>query len=174
MSNVQRETIPLAINQMLSLIENDSLAAILQNSSLSLPLYSPCQDSLLDLGAHFDKLCRAVGMVDPLHILLDDGSFVEGRCHEVGCGSDQLDSTSMGLMVGLCALEGREEGVVNIDDFAAHYLAKLWAQNLHVSGQDDEVDLVFFHQLQYLLLLPFFRVFGVDGEVMEWNIVLSS
>ena len=34
--------------------------------------------------------------------------------------TDQLDAALVGLVVGLSALEGREEGVVDVDHFALH------------------------------------------------------
>ena len=60
--------------------------------------------------------------------------------------------------------------MVNVDDLARHLGAQTRGQNLHVSRQDDQLDVVLLDELQDLALLLDLGVFG-DGEVVELNTV---
>ena len=55
-------------------------------------------------------------VVDPQHVLLDDRALVEVGGDVVGGRADQLDAALERLVVGLGALEARQERVVDVDD----------------------------------------------------------
>ena len=56
-----------------------------------------------------------VGMTDRLDILVDDGPFIEVRCHIVRGCPDHLHAARMRLVIGLGPFETRQEGVVDVD-----------------------------------------------------------
>ena len=109
-------------------------------------------------------------MIHPNNILLNNRPLIEIRRDEVGGCPDDLDSPLVGLMVGFCALEGGEEGVVDVDDSAGHGGAERRGEDLHVPGQDDEVDVVFGDEVEDLGFL-FGFCFRGDGEVVEGDVV---
>ena len=57
------------------------------------------EDDLFDIFAKFHHVFGGIGMVDANHVLLDDRPFIEVRRHEVASGTDQLDATTMGLVI---------------------------------------------------------------------------
>ena len=63
-----------------------------------------------------DEIFRRVAVADALDVLLDDRAFVEIGGDVMRGGADQLDAALIGLVVGLGALEGRQERVVDVDD----------------------------------------------------------
>ena len=86
---------------------------------LSVPTHRPRQDHALHVAAELDQLVGREGVVDADHVLLDDRALVEILGDVVGGGADQLNAASVGLVVGLGTLEGRQERVVDVDDAAA-------------------------------------------------------
>lgn len=109
-------------------------------------------------------------MVDPRNALLDNWAFVEIRRDKVCRGANDLDTAVVGLVVGLGALEGGQEAVVDVDDLAAHGGAERGREDLHVAGQDDELNVVLLDQLKDLPLLLGLGVLG-DGQVVELDAV---
>ena len=55
-------------------------------------------------------------MGDAHHILLDDRAIVQAFANVVRGGADKFHAAIEGLLVGLGADEGWQEGVVDIDD----------------------------------------------------------
>lgn len=109
-------------------------------------------------------------MVDAGDALLDDGALVEVGGDEVGGGADDLDAAVVGLVVGLGALEGRQEAVVDVDDAARHGGAERGREHLHVAREHDELDAVLLDEVEHLRLLLRLGVF-CDGEVVELDAV---
>ena len=60
-----------------------------------------------------------------LDVLLDDRPFIQILGHVVGGCADELDAAVVGLLVGAGALEGGQEGMVDVDDRPRHALAQL-------------------------------------------------
>ena len=77
-----------------------------------------------------------------LDFLLDDGAGVEICGDVVAGGSDEFHAALVGLLVGVRADEGGEEGVVDVDDFPGEFLAEGVRQDLHKAGEDDELDVL--------------------------------
>ena len=96
----------------------------------------------LDVAAGADHRVLVVGVVDAHHVLLDDRALVEVGGHVVRGRADELDAAVEGLVVGLGALEARQERVVDVDRAARQRAAQVVGQHLHVAGQHDEVDVV--------------------------------
>lgn len=109
-------------------------------------------------------------MVHPHDILLDDRPLVQIGRDEMGGRADDLDPPLVGLVVGLCAFEARKEGVVDVDYAAGHCGAEGWGEDLHVAGEDDEVDVVGGAEGEDFGFLRCFG-FGGDGEVVEGDVV---
>lgn len=90
----------------------------------------------------FDVVGGVVADVDVEDVLEDDGSFVEDFGDEVGGAAGDAHAAFVGLFVGCGAWEVGEEGGVDVDDFVAEGLDDVWGEDLHVAGEEDEVDLV--------------------------------
>ncbi len=109
-------------------------------------------------------------MIHVGNALLDDRALVQVGGDKVRGGADNLDAALKGLMIRLRTLEAGQEGVVNVDDAAAHRTAESWGEDLHVAGEDDELNVVLTDQVEDLLLLLQLGVL-VHGEVVEGDAV---
>ena len=98
------------------------------------------------------QLGDGLGMIDALDPLLDDGPLVEVDGNEMGRGADEFDPAGMGLAVGAGPLEAGQERVVDVDASARQLLAELGREDLHVAGQDHQLDVEIVDGAQYLLL----------------------
>ncbi|MNS91893.1 hypothetical protein D3C72_1260050 [compost metagenome] len=115
---------------------------------------------------------RALGMGDAHRVLLDDRAFVEIGGDVMRRCADKLHAALIGLLVGVCALEARQERVVDVDDLARHLAAEVIGQNLHVTGQHHEFRAARFdqvHQLRFGLRLVLLR----HLDVVEGNVVVD-
>ena len=83
--------------------------------------------------------------------LLDDRPAIEFLGDEMGRGADQLHPPLPGPVIGLGALEGGEEGVVDVDH-GGEALQKAGTEHLHVFGQDHQFNAVLCQQSQLGLL----------------------
>lgn len=81
-------------------------------------------------------------MIHPRDSLLNNRPLIQISRDKMRRSTNNLDTTIVRLMVRLGALERRQETVVDVDDFPGHDFAQLGAEDLHVAGQHDEVDLV--------------------------------
>jgi len=86
------------------------------------------------------------------HVLIDDRTFVEVLGGVVRGGADELDASLMCLVVGLAADEGREERVVDVDEPLLEGPGERAPDDLHVAGENDEIDLPLGEQLQLAVL----------------------
>lgn len=152
------------------LVEDNSLGAVQEDTLLAPPLDGSGKNLALDVAALVDELLGAHGVVGPGDALLDNGALVKVSGDEVGGGADDLNAALESLVVGLGALEGGQEGVVDVDDLAGHDLAELGGEDLHVAGEDDELDVVLGDELEDLGLLLLLGVLG-DGQVVEFDAV---
>ena len=82
----------------------------------------------------------ALAVRDAHDVLLDDRAGVELLGHVVGRGADDLHAALVRAGVGVGAGEGGQERVVDVDDRHPRRLEERRAEDLHVAGQDDEVD----------------------------------
>ena len=128
------------------------------------------EDAALHVLSERHHVGRRVGVGDAGDVLLDDRTLVQVGGHVVGGRADQLDAAIVGLRVGTRALEGGQEGVVDVDDAALHGAADLVGEDLHVAGQDDEFHLFGGDQVEELALRLGLRVLR-DGDVEEGDTV---
>ncbi len=112
--------------------EDDGVAAVQQHTVLAVPAgphaTAPALSASRPAGG---QVCgRVERVVDANHVLLDDRALVEVGRHVVGGGADQLHAAGVCLVVGLGALEARQEGVVDVDRAAgSSSAAQLVAQS---------------------------------------------
>ena len=123
------------------------------------------EDNLLEVLALEHQGLGRVLVGDADDVLLDDGTGVELCGDVVARGADDLHAALIGLMVGLGADEGGQEGVVDVDDVVGIGGNHVVADDLHVAGQDDEGDAVVAQELHLgLLYLALVGPVLVDGE----------
>ena len=91
-------------------------------------------------------------MADARAVLFDDGALVEVGRRVVRRRADELDAARVRPMIRLRPDEGRQERVVDVDDAARVGRAELVRDDLHVSSEDDEVDLLVFEERELLVL----------------------
>ena len=155
---------------MKRLVEHHSLMSVKQHPPLGEVLHGGCQHVALDVASSVGQLLRAHAVVDADNVLLDNRTLIQIAGDEVRGGTDNLDTTVVGLVVRLGALKRRQEAVVNVDDTARHSLAQGGGEDLHVAGQDDEVDVVLFDELQDAGLLLLLGILA-DRQVDEGDVV---
>lgn len=141
-----------------------------QHTALGDILHSSGEHVALDVATGVGELLGAHAVVHAHDILLDDGTLIEVAGDKVGGRADNLHTAVIGLVVGLGALEGRQEAVVDVDDTSRHGLAQLRRQDLHIAGQNNQVNLVFLNQLQDTSLLLGLGG-GSDGKVHEGDVI---
>ena len=90
--------------------------------------------------------------------------------HVMRGGPDQLDAALVRLVIGLGALEARQERVMDVDRPARELRAQRLRKHLHVARQHDQLDVLLlddFEQPPLLLLLGL----GRHRQVVEGNVV---
>ena len=150
--------------------EDDRSVAIHEDAALRVEADGLGEDAALHVLAEGHHVGRGVSVGDAGDVLLDDRTLVEVGGHVVGGRTDQLDAALVGLRVGARALEGRQEGVVDVDDAALHGAADLVGEDLHVARQDDELNVFGGDQVEELALRLGLRVLR-DGNVQEGDAV---
>lgn len=151
-------------------VEHNSLVPIQNNPPLSNILDGGSKNITLDITASMGQLLGAHPVVDPHDILLNNRALIQIASNKVGRSANDLDTAVISLVVGLGALERGQETVMDVDDAPGHGLAQGRREDLHVAGQDDQVDVVFARQVQDLGFLLRLGV-GGDGEVVEGDVV---
>ena len=87
------------------------------------------------------------------HFLFDDRPFVEVAGDVVAGGTDDFHAALVGGVVGFCADECGEKGVVDVDDAVGLVAAVVVGTDLHVARQHDDIDVVLFNQFELFLFL---------------------
>jgi hypothetical protein len=101
-----------------------------------------------------DEIFHRVAVRGPDHVLPDDRPLVEVAGGVVSGGADQLHAALVGMLIRAPAAEGGKEGVMDVDHGAVEAFQEFPRQDLHVAGQDHEVDVVLVEEreLAHLLL----------------------
>src|SRR6478735_3615145 len=121
------------------LLEHHGAVAVQQHPVLAVPLDGARQHLALGVAAAGGQGLDRVGVVGALHVLLDDRPLVEVGRHVVGGGADQLHAAVVRLVVGLGALEDRQEREVDDERPDGQLDAQLVAEDLHVARQHHQV-----------------------------------
>src|SRR3546814_2288625 len=85
-----------------------------------------------------NQIFGRVRMADRFDILMNDRPFVEVSSDIMGGRTDHFHAARMGLVIGLGALETRQETMVNVDAAATQISGKIVRKNLHIAGKHNE------------------------------------
>jgi len=121
--------------------EDNGFVAMDEDAILNMPHHRPGQHGALDLPTDAPEFSRAMPMVNTVDILFDDRAGIELIRHIVGGRADELDASMGGLGVWVCAGEGRQKAMVDVDDPVLPLFDERGRQYLHVSRQHDEIDM---------------------------------
>ena len=135
-----------------ALLEDDSLVSVEQDAIFDVPADGSGENYLFDVAALFHQVVDRVAVRYAFDALLDDGAVVEDFGDIVGCGANDFHAAVEGLLMGLCADECGQEGMMDIDDLLGELCDEIRGKHLHVASQDDEFDIVLAKQFD---LLPF-------------------
>jgi hypothetical protein len=130
-----------------SIAEHDRALPVEEDAILGEESHGSGEYEAFDVASDFGEVFDGLGMGDSVDLLLDDRALVEVGGDEVRGGADEFDATIVGLLVGLGAFEAGQEGVVDVDDAAAELLAQGVAEDLHVAGKDDQIDIALAHDV---------------------------
>lgn len=122
--------------------ENDGAVRVDERAPVEMEPDSAAENTLLERPAFPDEILDRVTVRNRGHPLGDDRPLVEVLGHIMTRRPDKFDTATVGGMVGAGAGESREEGVMDIDDPARKRLRQSRAENLHVAGEDDEVNMM--------------------------------
>src|SRR5690606_21424985 len=105
--------------------KDDRAVAVQEDSPVDMGVNGTGKNLTFDIATERDIVFGALRMGDAHRVLLDDRAFVQVCRHVMRRRADQLYAALIGLLVGIGALEARQEGMVDIDDLARHRPAKL-------------------------------------------------
>ena len=112
-------------------------------------------------------------MGDTHGVLFDDRTFIKVGGDIMRCCANQFDPAHIGLLIRVGTLEAWQEGMVDIDDLATHFLAQAVREDLHVAVQNDQLDIIVRNNIKKLFL-GFGLVFLGNRDVVEGNIVIND
>ena len=125
---------------------------------LEMGAYRPSKNDGLEISTLSSQIGNRVSVTDSCNFLIEDRSFIEFFGDVVGCCANDFHASVMRLSIGIRTDEGRQEGVVDVDDARSVGIDEERRQDLHVPGKDDEVDLFvleFGEDPMFLLALRF-------------------
>src|SRR5271169_3417869 len=159
---------------MRGLLKDNGLIAVEQNAILHMPPDGARQNDLLDIPSLLHQVIDGVAVINPNHVLFDDGAIIEHLRNVVSGSADQLHAALEGLMVGLGSDERRQERMMNIDQIRrAQGGNEFVGEHLHVASEDDETALVLADE-RNLLLLGLALVFFCDRDNKVRNAIKIS
>src|SRR5579859_6942531 len=119
--------------------EHHRLAAVRDHTIFQMITDRAREHAPLDVAALADEVVGRVAMADALDVLVDDRPLVE-IARDVMCGgADQLHPALMRLVIGFCALESRQERVMDVDAASRQLRRKIIREDLHVARQHHEI-----------------------------------
>ena len=126
------------------------------------------KDDPLQIAPFPNDVFDRISVANTNDVLFDDGAVIQLIRDIVTGSANQFDASPIGLMVRLGSDKRGQKGMVNINDAVAIVGCKLRGQNLHISGQHDQVNPLARQKLQLFPFL-FSLVLQTDGEDMEGN-----
>src|SRR6478735_107717 len=122
--------------------ENHAALAVEQDAPLGMPAHRARQHDRFEITSDLLEALGCVLMTHSLHRLLDDRTLVEIGRDVVRGGADDLHAAFVSLVVRPCALEARQERMMNVDAASGERAAHVIRQDLHVTRQHQKVRLV--------------------------------
>src|SRR5690606_18926281 len=99
-----------------NLVEDHSPVVVAEHLALHVVPHRPRQHQLLQVAALAHQVLHRVAVGDGGDVLGNDRPGVELAGDVMAGGADDLHAPRVGGVVGLGAREGRQEGVVDVDD----------------------------------------------------------
>ena len=110
------------------------------------------QHNSFHVATHPGEVARAHPVVDSDNVLVDDRALIKIPRGVVGGCAHELDSAYVRLVIRPRPLEGRQKAVMDVDD-RGRLDQEILAHDLHVPGENDEVDAMLDKQTEDLALL---------------------
>ena len=149
-----------------ALVEDDGAVFVGQQTMVKVSVDGTGEDDFFQVAAEADEVVHALSVGNADDVLFDNGAFVEFFGDVVGGGADDFDASVVGGLVGACSGEGGKKRVVNVDDAHGERLYEGGAENLHVPGEDDKIDVGVFQEGD-LARLGFGFVGRGDGDAVK-------
>ena len=121
---------------------------------VQVPTQGAGEHKTLEIPSTGNKVLHLVAMRDAGYILLDDRTIVQFLRDVVTCGSDQLHPSAKGCMIRFGSDKRGKERVVHVDNPEGVLLDKVRGQDLHISSQNDQLDVCIFKKSELLCLSP--------------------
>ncbi len=128
----------------------------------------PCQHDLLEVAPLADHLVDRVLVAHRCHVLRNDRTGVEIRRDVVARGADDFYAARESRVIRLPSRECRQERVVDVDHAFRHGFDEVRRQDLHVTGEHDQVDVLLAQQGELAGFGLHFRC-ASDRNVLEPN-----
>src|SRR5262249_13224802 len=125
-----------------SLFKNHGAVAVEQNAVFHVPAHGLGQNHLFQITAFLDQVFDIVFVRDADDTLFDNRTIVENLRYIMRGRANQLDAAIIGLMVRLASNKRRQERMMDVDDGPGEMLNELVRKNLHVTGENDQVNLL--------------------------------
>ncbi len=129
---------PVVIGERL--VEDYGFVSVAKNAALEMPADGAGEDDAFEVASAGDEVFDLVAVGDASYVLLNDGAVVKDGSDVVAGCANQFDSAGVGGMVRARADESRQERVMHVDDGGRVTGHEFWGENLHVAGEDDELD----------------------------------
>src|SRR5690349_17082863 len=100
------------------------------------------RDSLLQILAFTDEFLDRMSVTDPCNVLRDDRALVKIRGHIMGGCANDLYAARVSLVIGAASHKCRQKAMMNIYHRNSSFVEKSGAQDLHVAGQNKQIDFV--------------------------------
>ncbi|MNJ59147.1 hypothetical protein D3C77_548140 [compost metagenome] len=158
----------LVVQGKLSILaEHDGFVLMHEDAILNMPFHCACQYNSLNRAADALQLPNVITMADALNVLLNNWAAIQLFRYVMGCSADDLHAAIISLRVWLASDEGGQEGMVDINNAVPVRIDQSRRQDLHISGQYNQVYFSI-NQLQLLLLGLSFGVRG-NRNMIERN-----
>ncbi|MPL84484.1 hypothetical protein SDC9_30449 [bioreactor metagenome] len=119
--------------------EHHRLAAVDEGAVVDMGVDRAGEHLRLDVTAKAHVILGRLRMGDAHRVLLDDRALVEIGGDVMRRRANELHAALIGLLVGVRALEARQERVMDVDDPARHLGAQRIREDLHVARQHHEL-----------------------------------
>ena len=133
------------------------------------PLDGLSQGFRLRVLSYLYEVVLGIRVLHPGDVLLNDGTLIEILGDKVGSCSNELHTSGVSLGIRVCTLEAGEEGVVDVDDSALELLAEFRAEDLHVAGENNQLNLLLSNELAQPVLKCNFVACSGDRMMLKAN-----
>src|SRR4051812_15477627 len=106
------------------------------------PAHGAREHDALEVAAFFNEIFELIAVRNASDILLDDGAVIQHFGDIVAGGADQLHAALKSPVIWFRAREGGQERVVNVDDAVRVSGYEFGREDLHVAGEDYEINAV--------------------------------